>query len=534
MKPWRLLDTGIRTAAENMALDEAILEARGRGSVPDTLRFLQFSPPAILVGYHQSVAQEVRSSFCREHEIDINRRLTGGGAIFFDRSQLGWEVFAGTDSSFVSRDRIRLFKQIAEAAVAGLRKLGIEAAFRPRNDIEVAGRKISGMGGAQGEGAFLFQGTLLLDFDVDTMLRALRVPVEKLVDKEIRSLRDRVTWVSRELGYLPSIEEVKMALRGGFEETLGIKCEAGSLTSAEAELARTRLPFYESTEWVDQVRTPDSQDVLRSVYKARGGLLRAALVVDTRMKRIRSAVITGDFFAYPARTVLDLEAALKDAAADIEEVGGIVEEFFRNGRRQIPGVNPADLRRVLNEALERGEYGSYGIAAADAGAIFTVGASLLEMPRPAVVLLPYCAKPVDCDLRTEDACTECGLCSIGDAYRLARDRGLRPICISNYEHLQATLARCRQEGVQAFVGACCEAFFAKHRRDFEQSGLPGVLVDIDSTTCYDLGEEVQAYTGRFERQTHLRLDLLEKVLDAVAGTNPQTTGITNRRLRRFA
>ena len=66
---WRLLDTGVRPAAENMALDQALLVSRSRGLCPDTLRFLQFYPPAVLVGYHQSVEEEVR--------LDIQRRLLG-------------------------------------------------------------------------------------------------------------------------------------------------------------------------------------------------------------------------------------------------------------------------------------------------------------------------------------------------------------------------------------------------------------------------------------------------------------------------
>lgn len=498
-----------------MALDEAILEARGRGLVPDTLRFLQFSPSAVLVGYHQSVDQEVRASFCLQHGIDINRRLTGGGAIYFDRSQLGWEIIAGTESRFFNRDRTRLFQQVAEAAVAGLKRLGLDAAFRPRNDIEVAGRKVSGMGGTEVDGAFLFQGTLLLDFDVDTMLRALRVPVEKLVDKEVRSLRERVTWASREMGYLPPLEEIKGALRRGFEEAMGLSFIVGALVPEEEQALSRKEAYYSSEEWVHQVQTPDTQEVLRSIYKARGGLLRIALVVDSRMRRVKTAIITGDFFAYPRRAILDLEAVLKDAPAEPRAIAGLVEGFFRGGRVHIPGVGPDDFCRAIGEALDRGGYGRYGITPAEATAVFTVGRPLAQMPRCSVMLLPYCAKLADCHLRHVDGCTECGLCTIGDAYSLARDRGLTPISISNYEHLQETLARCRLEGVEGFVGTCCEAFYAKHREDFEASGLPGVLVGIESTTCYDLGEEGLAYRGDFERQTHLRLDLLTKVVDAV-------------------
>ncbi len=92
MKVWRLLDTNPMSAAENMALDDALVELRGEGRSPDTIHFLQFTPRAVLVGFHQAISEEVRTGFCENQGIEVNRRITGGGAIFFDESQLGWEV----------------------------------------------------------------------------------------------------------------------------------------------------------------------------------------------------------------------------------------------------------------------------------------------------------------------------------------------------------------------------------------------------------------------------------------------------------
>jgi len=95
-----------------------------------------------------------------------------------------------------------------------------QSTFRPRNDIEINGRKISGTGGTESDGAFLFQGTMLTDFDVDTMLRSLRIPVEKLKAKEIDSVKERVTCLKWELGYTPPLEVVKEAIQTGFEKAL--------------------------------------------------------------------------------------------------------------------------------------------------------------------------------------------------------------------------------------------------------------------------------------------------------------------------
>ncbi len=519
---WRLLDTGPRAAAENMALDEAILEARSRELVPNTLRFLQFLPRCTLVGYHQAVEQEVRLDFCRANGIEINRRVTGGGALFWDESQLGWEIYAPVNHPNLPRSPEALYACLCQGVVRGLKTLGVDAAFRPQNDIEVDGRKISGTGGTEVNGAFLFQGTLLVDFDVDTMLRALRIPTEKLKDKEISSVKERVTCLSWELSHTPSLPEIKAALVRGFAETLGVELVPGPLTEAEQQLLAEKLPHFRSEAWIYGLRRPlaDRREV-RALRKAPGGLIRASLAVDLPARRIRMALLTGDFFVYPRRTIFDLEARLKGAAAEPEAVRRIVEEVFSAGDVRTPGVTCEDFVHTLQEALAKlqfaldGPGGRSRVALREVNHLYTVVKGLAEIPRPSHLLLPYCAKPPECEYRYREGCARCGLCDIGEAYDLAEEYDLVPITIQNYENLEEVLADCHRRGAPAFVGACCEAFYAKHQADFERIGLPGVLVDLDSSTCYDLGQEQQAYRGQYENQTELRMELLRKVVARV-------------------
>jgi lipoate-protein ligase A len=152
--------------------------------------------------------------------------------------------------------------------------------------------------------------------------------------------------------------------------------------------------------------------------------------------------------------------------------------------------------------------------------VFTVVKPLAEITACDTLLLPYCAKLAGCEYRFQDGCAQCGLCCIGDAYALADKYGLRPVSIQNYEDLEETLEGLKREGAEAFVGSCCEPFYAKHRDDFERIGLPGILVDVDSSTCYELGKEQDAYAGRFENQTYLKLELLERVVARVAPRLP--------------
>src|SRR5262245_46121113 len=136
---WRVIDTGLRPAAQNIALNRALLEARLAEEIPSTLRFLRFAPSALL-GFRQSAKQEFNLDYCRAHDIVVQRRITGGGARYADETQLEWELYlhrrdTGSDNMTV------IAKRICHAAATAISALGVDARFRPHNDVEVDGRK---------------------------------------------------------------------------------------------------------------------------------------------------------------------------------------------------------------------------------------------------------------------------------------------------------------------------------------------------------------------------------------------------------
>lgn len=518
---WRLLDTGVRDAASNMCLDRAVLEARAAGEAPDTVRFLQFDPPAVLVGYHQAVELEVRVPYCEAEGIDVNRRLTGGGAIFFDRSQLGWEVVAGKEG--LPGDALSLNRLMCKGLVRALDHLGVEATFRPVNDVEVGGRKISGTGGTESGGALLFQGTLLVDFDVEAMVRALRIPTEKLRDKEIDSIRDRVTCLQWILGRSPPLPEIKAAVARGLSETLDVELEEGALTDWEARHLEAHLASFRSDGWVHRVRRPLRNDrMLYSVHKAPGGLIRTSLLLDDRRGIIKYVLITGDFFAFPDTTVLDLEAALKNCP--VSRMEERVRGFFRQRAPDMPGVTADDFVRAVGAAVRKRDLTAMGLTPGEASSVHEINDALEHLGEASVVLLPYCAKWVGCDLRYDEDCIECGGCTVGVAYELARRANMEPVTIVNFEHLMSVLGELRRRGVRSYMGCCCEPFFAKHWREMEGAGVSGLLIDVQNTSCYELDQEREAKAGTFGGQTSLNVDVLEKLFASGAPGSDRLDG----------
>lgn len=518
MDKWRLLDTGRSTAAKNMALDDVILRGRANDLIPNTIRFLQFDPPTVLVGYHQDIEHEVRLDYVKRKHIDVNRRVTGGGAIYCDKKTLGWEVIASKKSIPHYRSIEELFRLMCEGAVYALTTLGIRAAFRPKNDIEVNGRKISGTGGVEWADAFLFQGTLLVNFDLETMIRALRIPIVKLRDKELKSAKERVTCIKWELGYEPDLGTIKEALKKGFERTFNVELVKGPLISVEKKVLRETLPAFQSDEWIFFDRRPLTESaVLQTVDKRPGGLVRVSLALDKHKSCIKSVLITGDFFAFPSRAILDLEAALKFTPSDRNSIRCTVHDFFATHEVQLPGISPEDLVNLIIEAVDKASYESLGISLAEVNHLYPVTRHSRDVLSGDCdyILLPYCAKPPSCEYRKVEGCEKCGKCTFGQVYGLAETVGLKPVTIQNFEHLMATLMTMKKSNVMGYIGCCCSAFYYKHRDDLEEAGVPGIIVDIDDQTCYDLGKMEDAYRGDFEAQTQLKLELLSKLLNQI-------------------
>lgn len=350
MDKWRTIDTGLRGAAQNIALNRALLEARQAEEIPSTLRFLRFTPSALL-GYHQSAEQELDLEYCRTSKIEVQRRITGGGAIYFDETQIGWELYLHRRDVGTGNMQA-ISRRICHAAATAISALGVDARYRPRNDIEVDGRKISGTGGAFDGDALLFQGTLLIDFDVAKMLRVLRIPAEKLSDKAIASARERVANLKELLGRAPETALVKRYITEAFESEFNVEFSDGDLTLSENARYQGALAEIATPDWINLVGRPlADMPILEAAQKFAGGLLRASVTFDTTTRTLRQVWFTGDIFINPRRTVADLEAALRDLPVD--RLQQRIESFFAGRQVDMLTLAPADFVTVVRMAVNQ-------------------------------------------------------------------------------------------------------------------------------------------------------------------------------------
>lgn len=355
VKPaFRVIDTGLREGRSQIAFDRALIEAHQAGEVPDTIRFLRF-PPTALIGRHQALSHEVRLDHCYENDIGVVRRITGGGAIYFDEGQLGWELAFDRKTLGIS-SLADLTRTICEAAALGISNLGVDAKYRPRNDIEVDGRKICGTGGFFDGDTLFYQGTLLIDMDPSHMVATLKVPAAKLKKRALDSAEQRVTTLKALLGDdVPTLPAIQNSLLAGFAVGLGIEPAWGEITAGEETRARAAFNDEIGTdEFVHEIDDPGAgENILSASHTGPGGTVACYLrLEETGMPRLREVLFTGDFFVTPPRVVFDLEASLR--GVPIAEAGNAVEKFFTEATVDLLTIVPTDFRTVLEQALSVG------------------------------------------------------------------------------------------------------------------------------------------------------------------------------------
>ena len=244
----RLLTTGYKSAYENMAMDEAVL-IHAQKNHQSTLRFYGWKPSAISIGYFQSLKEEVDLVECKKQQVDYIRRVTGGGAVFHE-AEVTYSLIAPVDGEFIPQDIITSYKKICQGIIEGLKILGIESQFVPLNDIIASGKKISGNAQTRKKNVLLQHGTILLDVNVEKMFTILKVPAEKLRDKLIKDVKQRVVGVKSLLGKHVSFEMCENALIKGFEKALTLEYEKIPLTASELAMSQElKNNKYSLPEW---------------------------------------------------------------------------------------------------------------------------------------------------------------------------------------------------------------------------------------------------------------------------------------------
>ncbi|SCY64108.1 lipoyl protein ligase domain-containing protein [Thiohalorhabdus denitrificans] len=502
----RVWDDGLADARRNRRRDLQqwrLAYEEGRS----TLRFHR-SAPAASLGAFEAARHALRPDLCHQRGIPIVRRPTGGAALYLDDDQVLWTL-ALPESSH--REELAIWrKRLGQALARALLDLGVPATFNGSDALEADGRKLGALTLRTGDGVVLAQGTLLLDVDVGTMLRVLRVPKEKLTPEGLAGARQRLATLTELQPAVADPQVVAGVVQARLGQAAGRRFEGGAPGPADAPPQAPSPPHLLPPE-----------EPLEAFLRTGGGVLYASLSPARDGSAIAVAELSGSLHLAPPdllqRVADHLEGCPLEAAPER------ARRFLADAEGELAGFGPEEVARVVALAAER-------VRQQEAFHLDRDGANTLMVHDPAGeadaasilararrVLVPYCAKPTWCKWRHRDGCPDCGRCEVGEVYRMARERGLPVTTVRNFEHLTETLGTMSAAGVDAYVGMCCGNFFLKREYAFREAGMPAVLLDIAGANCYELGREEEAYRGVFEAQAELNGEVTRRVLAHLPG-----------------
>ena len=351
MMSFRVIDAGMVSWLDSQVIYHAVASAMSGTNEP-TLTLVNPSKPYICIGYHQELEKEVDVDYCRENGLPITRRQVGGGAVYLDENQLFWHIIVPRSQAPYRIEDV--YTRYLAGPVNALRAMGIPAVHRPVNDIQVEGRKIGGTGAASIGDAIVIVGSLIFDFDYETMVRVLKVPSEKFRDKVYQSMREYLTTIRRELGSnAPTWEQGKHMLIEAIAKSLQQDAHLSKLSEREQMEMSAWRETLTSEEWLYQagglrlhgVKIAEGVHVREAAHKAPGGLIRATVVAKERM--LDDLALSGDFFIFPDNSIPALETALTGSPLVEQELHNRSNEFWEDNRIQAPGLAPADVARVV-------------------------------------------------------------------------------------------------------------------------------------------------------------------------------------------
>ena len=270
---WRLIKTPPSSGAWNMAVDEAILEAIGRGDVPPTLRLYAWQPACLSLGYAQPHT-DVDLRRLAAHGWEIVRRVTGGRAILHT-DEITYSVTGPQDEPRLAGGVLESYRQLSQALLAALLKLGLPAEALPQPqipgsngqakepvcfevpsnyEITVHGKKLIGSAQARKKEGVLQHGTLPLCGDLTRITQALAFPTDEKRKSVAQRLLTRATNVETVLNRVIGWEEAADTFVWAFENTLDLNLSAAELTSTELARAEELIKEkYAHPSWTERI-----------------------------------------------------------------------------------------------------------------------------------------------------------------------------------------------------------------------------------------------------------------------------------------
>ena len=191
-----LLDLTLPSPAENLALDEALLELcedawRKDREVREFVRFWESPTLFVVLGVAGKRDAEVELSACRQRDVPVLRRASGGGTVVQGPGCLNFSLVL----SLSERPELQPIDGSYRAILTSLASaLGDERLGQAGiSDLALGPLKISGNAQKRSRHALLHHGTLLYDFALEDVTAFLKEPQKQPPYRRRRQHGDFVT-----------------------------------------------------------------------------------------------------------------------------------------------------------------------------------------------------------------------------------------------------------------------------------------------------------------------------------------------------
>lgn len=311
----------------NLALEDYLLN---RQDITGDIFVLWQNRPVVVVGRNQNTIEEINQRFIRSRNVDVVRRISGGGAVYHDLGNLNFTFIADDEPGLKLE-----FTRYTAPVIKALEIIGIKAENQGRNDITIQGRKFSGNAQCRLHGRVMHHGTILFDSNLEDMQEALTVDPTKISSKGVKSVRSRVTNIKEHTVSSLTIEEFRDILSNTIDRD-----------RVSRELSTTELSAVESLrdnkfrrwEWVYGFSPPFN--VRKSGRFEWGGI---DFRIEVKKGHIKECKIYGDFFA--TKDVGIIEQHLIGLRYQDEDIRQALETF--NLPSYIPGADPDEIINLL-------------------------------------------------------------------------------------------------------------------------------------------------------------------------------------------
>lgn len=269
---WHYVNSGPCTPSFNMAMDEALLDLHSRGEIGPVLRFYEWSPPTLSIGYFQRIEKDIDMEKVKELGLGFVRRPTGGRGVLHEH-ELTYSVIVSEDYPGMPETVTEAYRVISGGLLEGFRNLGLQAEFSIPNskadadqlknpksgvcfdapswyELVVEGKKVAGSAQTRQKGVILQHGAILMSLDVEKLTSIFTYSSPAVKERVKRTLPDRAIAIDRLTDREVTVEECKTAFSKGFEQSLEISLEPLELTEDQMALVqKIEREKYANDDW---------------------------------------------------------------------------------------------------------------------------------------------------------------------------------------------------------------------------------------------------------------------------------------------